>query len=64
MNTRERLIEVHASAPWRAFRDPKTNMWIGICDELKLTARGEDLNDLRVDISDILETLLTEIVSP
>lgn len=56
------VIQIEGTVQWRAFRDPSTRTWIGTCEPLKLTARGESWGELATDIDDVIQTLFTDLV--
>jgi len=56
------VIRVQAQIRWRAFRDPKSNFWVGVCDPLKLTVQGETWSVLVESISDTLQIVLHDLV--
>lgn len=56
-------VQIEGQLAWRAFRDPVTATWVGVCDHLKLTARGESWHDLEEDIHDLVQTIFADLLS-
>lgn len=56
-------FDIDAQIAWRALRDRKTETWVGVCDALKLTARGDTWQDLCRMIEEIQEDLFRELLA-
>ena len=54
-------FEMNATIEWRAFRDPKTNVWIGVCDALSVTAQGDTWDELEQSIREIQNELFVSL---
>ena len=54
-------FEVNAQIAWRVLRDRKTSNWIGVCDALKLTARGDTWEELTRSVEEIQGELFRDL---
>jgi predicted RNase H-like HicB family nuclease len=54
------MVQINGQVMWRAFRDPGTGTFIGVCDPLKLTARGDTWSELLENTDEIIQLLLSD----
>src|SRR5258708_40328956 len=57
------VVSIQAKISWKAFRDPETCYWGGVCDGLNFTAQGETWAKLLESISETLDLMFQELSS-
>ena len=55
-------FELAARIEWRAFRDPKSERWVGICDSLNVTAEAATWGELEQVINEIHNELFRDLL--
>src|SRR5438876_6094640 len=55
------VIRIQGSIPWNACRDPTTEIWVAVCEPLKLTVQGETWAVLMGSISDTLNIVFHDL---
>jgi hypothetical protein len=56
-------IQFKTQILWQYFQDPKTRLWIGVCDVLKLTVEAESWATLHESIIEAMTMLFKELLS-
>lgn len=55
------VIRIQGEIPWSASRDPATDIWVAVCEPLKLTVQGETWAVLMQSISDTLDIVFHDL---
>lgn len=56
------FVKIDAQVEWKAFRDKSSDMWVGVCEPLRLTVEGESWSDLQRAINETLEGVFEMLV--
>ena len=54
------IIRVQANVPWQI--SPAGNMWIGVCEPLKLTVQADTWGELMESIRDTLDAVMADLM--
>lgn len=54
-------VDVEAQLAWRAFRTPR-NIWVAVCDPLKLTVEGGTWGELNENIQEAMDAVMTDLL--
>lgn len=55
-------FDLNARVSWRAARDPRSELWVGVCDPLRLTAQADTWQELVDRIGEIQQDLFLELL--
>jgi predicted RNase H-like HicB family nuclease len=61
MPSQIQIIRLDASVPWRVFRSPESESWIGVCDPLGLTSQADTWNELFEMSAEMVQVLLQDL---
>lgn len=57
----KKFIEVQANLVWNAHRDPKSGVWIGICEPLNLNAIGDTFAQMQECANEAMTLLFADL---
>ncbi len=61
-NVRQVVMQIEAkNLIWEGYHDPKSNMWVGVCNALNLNALGETWDELQQCANDAMATLFLDL---
>ena len=58
----DNMIRVHADLEWHIEQSNTMPVWVGVCDDLQLTAQSRSWRELAEDISETLDAIFLDLI--
>ena len=61
LSQRTKSVSIEASVPWKYCQDPKSGLWVAVCEPFKLTLQAASYPELLESMAEAINEMFTDL---